>query len=377
MRFLIVALTIVVGLQAASLGRDATNKTPVAPSSLRAFGAACDGHSDDTDAIRAWLAALEPGQRGDMPAGVCVFREPLKIVTQRLSLQGAGPYQSVFLYAGDAATSDLITIGDGREEIRNWYLRDIRISSRTKLTARSALRLRKLVRSTLQDVVIDGQDGSRLLWDGIWFDEVDQVTYRGFDIRVQNVGLSVSGAPDHGPRANLMLSQGKIMDGTIGIRVGGGFGGLSVDQVDIIRNDRNVVVDNELAHAANRELMFGSLVTLDSATKGPAITLADRLAGSNSWIQLSGTWLASGATDGIYVEPGVKWTVSVQGGTIFNFKRDGIRNESELTRLFVNGTVIRNNEGFGVNSVVKPVIRALNGPMLLLNRKGNLSAPPM
>jgi hypothetical protein len=274
------------------------------------------------------------------------------------------------VYEGDATSGDLIQIGDGTQTVKNLFLADFRITSATPLTAGAAIHARRLVRSMIERVVIDGQDGAGNLWNGIWFDGVDQIVYRGFDIKAQNDGLMVNGVVGDGPRANLIVGQGKIMRGKVGLRVGGGFGGLLVDQIDIIGNDRNVVIDNSLARAPNRELMFGSLVTLDSAKVGPAVTLADGMAGPNSWLQLSGTWVASGATDGLYVAPGVQWTVSVQGGTIFNFKRDGVRNESAATAITINGAVIRHNRGWGVNNLAQSGDISLQGVTYLRNGAG-------
>jgi len=162
----------------------------------------------------------------------------------------------------------------------------------------------------------------------------------------------VNGGLGSQPKADLMLEQGKIGGSQVGLLIGGAFGGLCVDQIDIIANGRNVVIDNSLAHEGNRELFFGPTAMIDSAKTGASITLADTLAGSASWLEFSGTWIASGINDGFLIAPDVNWTVQFTGGNIFNFDRDGIHNESKNVHLISNGTIIRNNRGYGVQSLV-------------------------
>lgn len=83
--------------------------------------------------------------------------------------------------------------------------------------------------------------------------------------------------------------------------------------------------------------------------------ILDTLNGTQGWTLFEGCWIASaiGATgDGIYIAPGVQSIVHVNGGTIFNHARDGIRSDSSAVTLRVKGPLIRSCAGIGVNQTV-------------------------
>ncbi|WP_204270711.1 hypothetical protein, partial [Escherichia coli] len=89
--------------------------------------------------------------------------------------------------------------------------------------------IKRLNRSEFLDVIWDGQDGTGNLWNGVWFDQIDEDFVDGFEARGQNDALRVNGAVGSGPKAGLFLSHGKIAGSGVGIRQGGAFGGLAVD----------------------------------------------------------------------------------------------------------------------------------------------------
>ena len=177
------------------------------------------------------------------------------------------------------------------------------------------------------------------------------------------------------PRRILCSQREKSKDLKSVCALGGAFGGLCVDQTDIIGNGRNVVIDTSLAHEGNREIFFGPAAMIDSAKTGASITLADTLAGTAAWLEFSGTWIASGTTDGFLSVPDVRWTVQFTGGNIFNFGRDGIHNESQKIRLYFNGTIIRNNRGYGVQSLVPNDTISLIDITYLSNAAGDYAHP--
>ena len=84
-----------------------------------------------------------------------------------------------------------------------------------------------MVRSLVENVIADGQDGTGNLWHGFHFEGADFVTVNGFQARAQQDGVRVNGVTGRGV-ADLMLWGGKIGQSTIGLHVAGNFGGLYV-----------------------------------------------------------------------------------------------------------------------------------------------------
>ena len=65
------------------------------------FGAACDGVTDDTTAIKHWLNAAAANVRLTAPAGVCLFSAPVTMpYANYYTLIGAGPGATEFRYTG-------------------------------------------------------------------------------------------------------------------------------------------------------------------------------------------------------------------------------------------------------------------------------------
>ncbi len=78
---------------------------------VRDFGAKCDGSTDDTQAIKNWLAKLAANVRLTAPAGICLFSAPLQAPhANYYGVEGAGLESTIFLYTG-GATSATATAG--------------------------------------------------------------------------------------------------------------------------------------------------------------------------------------------------------------------------------------------------------------------------
>ncbi len=317
------------------------------------YGAKCDGSTDDTAAIQAWLNKAAANVALIAPAGVCNFSAALTVPSggiNQVGIVGAGPYQTVFRYTGVSTTADLLTIGDGTNSYTNWYLGNFRIASNTTMTAGTGIHFKRLSRSELRGVIADGQDGNGKLWNGIWFDAVDVVSFIGYEARGQNDGIRVNGTVGVGPKADLWLEHGKIASSAIGLHVGGAFGGILCDQSDIISNGGNVLIDTALAAEGNREVFLGPNCWIDSATVGDDILINDALAG-NSTLAIGG-WLSTGPANGINIQ---SWAgkVTVTSPTVFNFTGDAIRVQSAATVLNISSTTqIHDNAGWGVNATV-------------------------
>ena len=317
---------------------------------LKSFHALGDGIADDSTAIVQWLATLTPGTIGKVEAGLYNFSVPLAILKPKVAIIGDAAYQTVFRYTGKPTSQDIFSVGDGKSPIWNTEIKGIRLTSQTKMTAGSMLHLQKVVRSIFEDIIIDGQDGAGNLWDGVWFDSIDFVRFEGFDARAQHEAFRINGALNHGAGADLFLRGGKVSGSSLALHVGGAFGGLYVDQFESVKNGHDLLVDTAIVDEGNRELFFGPTTTFDSAAED-SVLVNERKPNGGVFIQFSGTWMASGEKNGIHIAKDANCFVLYQGGTVFNFAQDGLVNESEKGRLFLNGTLFRENHQTAVASI--------------------------
>jgi len=316
----------------------------------QSFGAKADGVTDDTAALQAWLNALTQGKAGYAPAGTYLFTSPLTINVNEFAITGAGPYQTVFLYAGANTTNDLFVVGDGAVSKSRFLLRDFKIDSTTTMTGGNALWLKRVVRSVVENVTIGGQDGNRKLFNGVYFDRIDLVTYTGIDICTLNDGLKVAGITG-APQADLFLSTGKISGcGRDGIVCGGGFGGLVVDAIDIIANGRHgVCVDQSLQAEGSREILLLPGCIIDS-NLGSGVYLNGGL-GVAGYIAMTGVWNASNTLHGVQITASeVASRIQITGGNLFNNHTDGINIASTAPVVTIDGVLFRNNDGWGINN---------------------------
>lgn len=358
----------------------------------RAWGAICDGVSDDTAALRAWAAATRAGDRLTLPNATCRFEGPITFPTvDGVSIEGAGR-QSELRYAGAATTGTLITIGRATDpegcSVKYWTIRDLRLVSDTVMTGGEAILFGHLCESEIRNISI-GNDiyGDGNLFDGLHFAGGNSVRMIGYSIRTSNIGEIVHGDVDHQFTDLYQSGGGKIAKTRIGLLVGGRVGGLTVDQTDILLNGENIRIDRSRVPMANGQLFFGPGVAIDytRVTGGFSDGIGVRLddAGSySSQLVFSGTWLASAqkAANGdeakcLYVSAAsLDWRITYTGGVITNCDGDGIRSDSPRAALSVVGTRIGDdNTGFGVDQTVPNPRVILSGIAWGRNGRGDHS----
>jgi hypothetical protein len=296
----------------------------------------CNGTVDDTAALQAQLNTgrlILPSPASAAVPAKCVFTQPLVAPSVNTGvIAGDGPYSTMLVYGGSSTTGDLLQIGDGVQGLVNWNLSNFRIVSRTRMTSGNAIHIRGLGRSNMENVIIDGQDGTHFFWDGVWFDGVDNVDWRGFQAWAQNEAIKVNGSTLG--MANLKLHQGKIGNAAVAVHIGGGFGGFVCDEVDIGVNGTNIVIDNALDAQPNREIFIGPNCWSDLTTAGDGIYVNDPLVNGGT-LAIQG-WVASANRNGIHI---VKWPyglVSVSGPTVFNNRLAGIKVDDPTTILKVS-----------------------------------------
>jgi hypothetical protein len=239
----------------------------------------------------------------------------------------------------------------------NIRISGIGFTSATTMTDGALVRFIKILRSVFTDLHFSCQDGNTNAWHGAWFDGVDYVTLVDFQAKAQADGIRVNGKDT--VWADLYLMNGKVGGCTVGLRMGGAFGGLQVDQCGIINNKTNVVIDRTITDAPNREVTFGPNVAIDSASSvldaatfdGINVDVQD----TSGFIFFRGTWNASCGT-GIRVDSGSSSIIKLDDGFIYNCVNAdggtgrGIDNASTSAVIIVNGTRFKNCDTAGIYS---------------------------
>jgi hypothetical protein len=379
-----IALSAAPWAHAQSPSGDAAQGTRDAPSAAgiypQDFGAACNGASDDTFALLAWARAISTRSPGRLGGGDCVFSRPLRLqAIDGGAILGAGAGVSRLIYAGDDPRADILVLsGPDGGQVGHWTFEGFTIDSRTRMIDGAALRLRRVNHIALRDVTTAGQHGSRNLWNGMWFDGVDQVAVDIYESTARNDGVRVNGGTGpNSPNADLYLAKGKISESRVGLHVGGAFGGLMVDMSDIEANDVNLLVDSTLALGENRELTFGPTAAFDAARVGPNVDIDDPRMGTSGVIRFSGTWSASSKTENVRIRAGFKGIFRWEGGDCFNAALDCIRIDSPAAQVLMSNVLIRNNRRYGVNLAVANPYVTVASPFLVGNGSDFGGFPPI
>jgi hypothetical protein len=320
---------------------------------VKDFGAVGDGVTDDTAAIQAAIVATTTGKALFFPSGTYTFSTQLVFNQNYIGIIGQGSTTTFLKYTGANTTNDLIVVGDGVLNYVNYNISGFTIYSQTVMTGGFALHFRRLLRSNITDIIVNGQDiNPRNIYSGIWFDGLDDVYLSTFRTTVQAEGVRVNGLAGVGqPKAGLMVMQGKIAGGTIGIHIGGAFGGIYVTHVDIIAmSQEGILVDDSIAAETNREIFLGFACSVDG-TGSYGIRVNQSFL-SNQTLNLTGSWVSSSGNHGIFIQNAPGYKITATGCRIFNNNGDGIRSGNNGSDFLVTGCSITNNTGWGINGLV-------------------------
>ena len=318
---------------------------------VKDFGAVGDGVTDDTAAIQAAIVATTTSKALFFPSGTYTFSTQLVFTTSKIGIIGEGSGTTFLKYTGANTSNDLIVVGNGVSAIVNVNFTGFTLYSTTTMTAGFAMHLKKYCRSNITDVILNGQDISPVnLYGGFWFDSIDDIYLSTFRTLVLNEGVRVNGAIGGEPKAGLMVEQGKIAGGTIGIHIGGAFGGIYVNHVDIIvPSQEGILLDNAIVAETNRETFLG-VCSIDG-TGSYGIRVVESFA-SNQTLTLTGTWVASSGNHGIFIQNAPGYKIIATGCRIFNNNGDGIRSGNNGSDFLVTGCSIANSTGWGINGLV-------------------------
>lgn len=315
------------------------------------------GASQSTDcraAILAAEAAAAPGDTIIFPPGTWYFSNTITVSRSAAAWIGAGPYQTKLVYNGAAGNNiDLIVFGTAAAQIINCHLANFRITSDLTMSAGTALTMYNFCRGTLDGIMVDGQDGTQKLNHGFWFHQVDHVVatnlqaYGGMRAG-GSTGIIIDGGVGAVPKADLYISGLKIANFEQGIHVGGGFGGLFMDNFDVIVNKVNLLIDEAVAAEINREMMFG-LGAFDTPTVGPNVDINASTSGL-AWIQFCGTWMCtSPSAASLLIRNAGGHDINVTACRIYNNSLHAVEITEPLANVIISGNSINHNGGYGVN----------------------------
>ena len=340
---------------------------------VKDFGAVGNGVADDTAAIQAAIVATTTGKALFFPSGTYTFSTQLVFNTSKIGIIGEGSGTTFLKYTGANTTNDLIVVGDGITQIVNVNLSGFTLYSTTTMTGGFAIHFKKYCRSNVADIIVNGQDIAPVnVYSGIWFDGLDDVYLSTFRTFVQAEGVRVNGLIGVGqPKAGLMVEQGKITGGTIGVHIGGAFGGTYINNVDIIgATQEGILLDNSIAAETNRETFLG-VCSIDS-TGSYGIRVVESFT-SNQTLNLTGTWVASSGNHGIFIQNAPGYKITASGCRIFNNNGDGIRTANNGSAFIVTGCSIANNTGYGVNGVINNSSMAIASNSFVSNALGDIN----
>ncbi|ACR31479.1 glycosyl hydrolase family 28-related protein [Burkholderia glumae] len=358
--------------RAAAAGSAQTGDLPVTPQD---FGAKGDGVTIDTAALVAWLDALSDTKSGYIPAGTYLFDQQLQKSGSGITIRGDA-YASVLKYVGAATADDLIVLGDGTNNQNNWLLSGFRVTSGTTMTQGYALRMQRFSDSFVDQVIADGMDGGRTLWNGYFFDGCHEVWLNDFGVECQYNGLSVTGN-DRSSNADLYLSNGYLnYCGAAGIRCGGGFGGLFIgSNVEILGNSyAGLAIDNTLNNQQNREIIISDGATFDGLGDHTTYDIIVDCENAGNGQILIDCFMGSAVENAIYIKRWNAGVVSIGSPEIFNCQGDAIRVDDPTVLLTVaDNTIIRNNGGYGIHATVALNTEIHGNPYLSANRAGDWS----
>lgn len=336
-------------------------------------GAVGDGVTDNTTAIQAWFNSFQSGGEYFMPSGVFCFSSPLTIPSvSNIKLKGASSTGTILMYTGTNKTVNLITYGDGTTSLTGSTFKSFKIDSRTKMTAGTAFRMRKMqAGSQVWDINVGTLNTASNLWDGLWFDNVNVCTYEQSRLGVQNEAFIVNGVTGTDEGSDLSVNNITVVGAEIAYHVAGGFGGIYFGTTLAFACGRNYVVDNARATQRNREIFFDTpcvsdgcrdvgIHINDTLTAGGVIYLNAVGIGSAGLTPSAG--LPGGLTRGhnILIE---HWAgrVSIGEGQLYNATGSGLFLADAATEIKIDdGRTIAYNGRYAIESSVStPFIQFL------------------
>lgn len=326
--------------------------------------------SDGAAILLAYAAAAAAGKSLYIPAGDWSFASAATFsANNNVVIRGDGSANTNLIYAGASTTADCFTFGDAASNCIDWNISGLTFRSSTTMTAGTGVVFHRLCRSVMDDVTVDGQDGTDKFYHGIAFRGVDDVVWNNFEARANQDVVQVSGLVGALPKADLFLSNYKIGFGEVGVRCGGAFGGLYLGAGAIAgHSSHGVVIDETLVAEQNREVFVGELCAIDA--NGGSGVYIDQSTPANCYVELNG-WISSNTSHGVHVVNYDSAKLRVNG-YIYNNTGDGLRVDD--VNAFVHSNAFYNlNGGWGINPTVAATGLSLGADRFISNTSGTVN----
>lgn len=322
-----------------------------------AEGALCDGSTDDSTALQAWLTAGAAGTPLGIGNYTCVFKTPLTLSNpNNLSIEGTDQENSLLAYAGASTIADPITIGTTSGAVTSGvFLNNFGIIDNTTMTAGTTLHLKKVNYSELN--VSIGTPSNLNAYNGIWQDSGSFLDMTTSQIYASNDGIRTNNGVE------LHMDETLIQGTTTGnaIHIGGGFGGFYADSVDTIYYSISLLVDTSLTSAGNNQIFIGPNSVFDSAVNAGCYFNDAYVTSKAAFMD---GWFSSVSAGNSCVV--VNWASGIfysGSGKFYNASGNGLTLEDATVNYsFGTTALIADNGGYGIAATVPLTIHTTATP---------------
>lgn len=341
---------------------------PAVGPDIRQFGAKGDGSTSDTAAVQNWVTYLYTNSRvGTVSTGQYKLTAPITAPAANFwGWKGVGKYKSAFFYAGASTTANIFDFGGTSTDSRGVTFSDFTVFSFVTMTGGTTFKLTNFTDPAIDDVTFGGELYAKNTWHGVWFNGVHEGKLTRFDIMGLGDGIIVNaGNLGNSSNSDLYLNTGfSNLNGGAGIRQAGGFGGLNIDQVQLLGNVAGqLIVDNSISTASNRETILGTNFVADGVLSTQDNIVLNSPNSSSANLISTGT-IGSGTRYGINVISWPSGYVNIAAGRIFNNQSDGVHMTDGTVTLICGSTSIDTNGGLGIYSSVANANAYLTCPLL-------------
>lgn len=344
---------------------------------VRQFGAKGDGATDDTVAVQRWVDYLSAsGKVGSVSDGQYKLTSTITAAqANSWGFRGSGEYKSAFFYAGSNLSANIFDFGGTGSDSRGASFQNFSVFSFVTMRGGTAFKLTNFTEAVIDNASFGGELYAKNTWNGVWFNGAHEIKMTRFDVQGQHDGIIVNaGSLGNSSNSDLYLNTGHSNNnGGAGIRQAGGFGGLNVDQVQVLGNvGGQLVIDNSVSKATNRETILGPNFVADGVLTTQDNIILNSPNSSSANLIFSGT-IGSATRYGINVISWPNSYLNISAGRVFNNQGDGIHlADGTVTLVCGSGASIDKNDGMGVYSSVSNANAYISCP-IFANTSGNIA----